>query len=271
MLLNVIPTDTKYSFYFECDPAEETSAVTARGLTLHNYIALLDSLVMPLEDLTKHGPLRKPEFKALEGRQEGEDELGPSQDEHHLRTGHAPNDAGVKTLTTALNEIKRVCKLNETRTPLTLDLLKDTLDIVKGSILMVWPQNLPEYDPLREILDQEVEIIHGNIDNQQRFYCVETGALFFAGKTLTAKGTHMSSFKCPPRSTLIVTPSRSQSYVPRQQEDALRADVMKYMFEREKRLKEAELNTDEDAAAETWADTRALKKQLLGSDDIRIK
>ncbi|TNJ28225.1 hypothetical protein GMRT_14377 [Giardia muris] len=271
MLLNVIPTDTKYSFYFECDPTEETASVTARGLTLHNHIALLDSLVMPLEDLIKHGPLRKPEYKALEGRQEGEDELGPNQDEHHLRTGFAPNEAGTRTLTTALEEIKRVCKLGETRTPITLDLLKDTLAIVKGSILMTWPQNLPEYDPLREILDQEDEILRGNVDNQQRYYCVETGALFFAGKTLTAKGAHMSAIKCPPRTTLIVTPSRSQSYVPRQQEDAVRADVMKYMFEREKRLKEAELNTGEDAAAEAWADTRALKKQLLGSEDIRIK
>ena len=46
---------------------------------------------------------------------------------------------------------------------------------------------------------------------------------------------------------------------------------MKFAFERQRRLKEAELKTDEDALNSQWADTEGMKRSMLGMGDVRFK
>ncbi|KAE8305991.1 hypothetical protein GL50803_0015834 [Giardia duodenalis] len=269
MLINVAPTDTKLAFYFECDKAESTEDVNNRGIRLLNSLIFLSSLVDPLEDLAKHGPLRAPEYKALTGQQEGEEPLGPSVDAYNLRTGHAPDETGKKTLTDVAAEIRRVCyTLPSQRNPVTEEVVKEAIAIAKGALMMVWPMGLPDYDPAKELLDAEEDILEGKVE-PQKYYSTETSCLFFAGSSLCSKGPAMSSIKCGANAVLKVIPSRSNTVVPRKADDEARAAMMSYMFKREKSLKEAELNTTEEVYTREWTNKNSLRNQLHGLSEIR--
>lgn len=269
MLINVTPTDTKLTFYFECNREEGTEDVNSRGIRLLNSLIFLSSLIDPLEDLAKYGPLRAPEYKALTGQQEGEEPLGPHVDAYHLRTGHAPDEAGKKTLADVAAEIRRVCHtLPSQRQPVSEETVKETIAIAKGALMMVWPMGLPEYDPAKELLDAEEDALEGKLE-PQKYYNTETSCLFFAGSSLCSKGPTMNSIKCGANAVLKMTPSRSNTIVPRKADDEARATMMSYMFKREKSLKEAELNTTEEVYTREWTNKNSLRNQLHGLSDIR--
>ena len=87
---------------------------------------------------------------------------------------------------------------------------------------------------------------NGNVTDDG-FYNIETGALFFCSKPLVLKGETLKCLNCGNEATIKTIPSKSATYAPRSSEDQNRTDLMKFAFERQRRLKEAELKTDEDA------------------------
>lgn len=272
MIINVTPTDTKVPFYFTCTTADTTEAVTRRALRLHNTLAFLYALQDPLRDLAAHGPLRRPEHKGLSEPQEGEEPFGPDVDQYRMRTGHRPEDRGVSLLLEAAQAIELLKGLPAQRMPVSDDILGEAMDTVKGSLMIVFPEGLAEYEPVRELLDQAEGCIAGTVaDSSKSYYPVEQGSVFFASRNLLSRGETMACLRCPENSTIRLVPSRSGSYAPRNSEDEARAQAMQYLFQREKSLKEAELNATDETAREEWADPKALKKELQGGRDIVFK
>jgi len=272
MLVQVTPTDTKNHFYFTCTTTDSTRAVTERALRLHNTLAFLCALQSPLRDLAEHGPLRRPEHKGLSEQQEGEEPLGPAVDQYRMRTGYPPEDRGVALILEAVQAIERLKGLHSQRQPLSEEMLEEAVDTVKGTLMIVYPQGLPEYEPARELLDELDACVEGTaVDSSKSYYPVEQGSVFFASRNLVSRGETMACLRCSETSTIRLVPSRSGSYVPRNSEDESRAQAMQYLFQREKSLKEAELNATDDTAREEWADPKALKRQLQGGRDITFK
>lgn len=271
MLISVSPADSKVSFYMEAKASDPTTDVTRLVLENLNLVMFLLALREPLADLARHGPLRRPEHKGLSEVQEGEEPFGPCVDEHMMRTGHAPDTRGKELLQQAVDAITKVCvTMAAAREPLTRAALDDALDVVKGTVMMVYPQGLAEHDAVAELIDAADDYVSGRVTTTHDYYCVDEGAVFFAGKSLVARGQDLSCLRCSDSTTIKLIPSKSQSYVPRSTDDTQRAELMRYAFEREKRSKAAELNAGDDDLTEQWADPRSLKMQLQGRGDIRF-
>ena len=57
------------------------------------------------------------------------------------------------------------------------------MEIIRGSIMIIYPQGLKKHETLREAIDLVKDYING-LYNEDNFINVESGAIFFASKPL---------------------------------------------------------------------------------------
>lgn len=223
-----------------------------------------------LGDLAKHGQLREPESRGLDEKLNDE-QIGPDQDKEKYRDGLKPNERGQELLKQCQDEIVKVTKtLPAERQPLTMKDFDTVMDIIKGTIMIIYPQGMRKTESLKEAIDQCQDYVNGTF-NDDGFFNVESGAVFFAGKTLLSRGETMKCLNCPENSTIKVIPSKSASFAPRSNQDKAQAEMMRYIFMRQTESKKAELMTEDDVYSREWADSGSLKKQLNGIGDVRFK
>ncbi|CAL6106965.1 Conserved_hypothetical protein [Hexamita inflata] len=270
MLINVTPTEIKQTFYFECTQSDSTEHVTRLALQLHNYVQYLTKMQDLLKDLSKHGQLREPESRGLDEKINNE-EFGPDQDKEKYRDGFKPNERGQELLQQCDQEITKISKTYPTtRTPIQMKDLDNIMDIIKGSIMIIYPQGLKAHESLKEAIEQKDDYVNGQY-NDDGFFNVESGTVFFANKSLTQRGETMKCLNAPESSTIKVIPSKSQSYAPRSHQDQNQAEMMRYLYTREAEKKKAELMTEDDVYSREWADGNSLKKQFHGMGDVKFK
>eukprot|EP00116_Pleurobrachia_bachei_P009894 sb/3470156/ len=112
------------------------------------------------------------------------------------RTGKAPNEAMAEVLMKTITDAKEMVsnKLTSSNKVLTLDIVRDALDRLKGAVMIVYPMKLPPYDPVQMEFENE-EDLSGTQDSylphltplpicQASLEVIEQGSLWWAGKEL---------------------------------------------------------------------------------------
>lgn len=117
------------------------------------------------------------------------------------------------------------------REPLLQQDMRNVVDIIKGTLMIIYPDHSKSHDTIFLAVDQLEDYILGKY-NDEGFINTEAGAVFFASKSLIQKGETMRCMNCNESSTIKVTPSKSANFCPRTNEDSAKYESMKYMFEK---------------------------------------
>eukprot|EP00768_Dysnectes_brevis_P004180 gnl/Dysnectes_brevis/2983_a3675_734.p1 GENE.gnl/Dysnectes_brevis/2983_a3675_734~~gnl/Dysnectes_brevis/2983_a3675_734.p1 ORF type:complete len:272 (+),score=101.30 gnl/Dysnectes_brevis/2983_a3675_734:822-1637(+) len=262
--------ENKVQFLLETTLKASSDDVTNVLITMNNSFIILQSLCNELKTLSQHGPTRDPELRSLEPT--AGEKMGPNVDEHLQRTGFPPSEQAKQTIATTITEIETAISPDraERRETINQETLDRFFELVKGTLMIAWPQGLPPYEPSRLALDGLTELLSGEVKEQGLFNTQEA-EVFFAGKTLRARGATLAGLRCPESGLVKVRPSKSSAYAPSSFGGTSQAEAMRYMFEREKRLKTAELRTGEEAFQSEWADPNRLRRQFMGMGDVKFK
>ncbi|XP_070311272.1 cilia- and flagella-associated protein 298 isoform X4 [Odocoileus virginianus] len=129
-----------------------------------------DSVVCPwdspeMEELAEHGVFLPPNMQGLTDEQIEElklkDEWGekciPSggsvfkKDDVGRRNGQAPNEKMKQVIKKTIEEAKAIIskKQVEANVCVTMEMVNDALDQLRGAVMIVYPMGLPPYDPIR--------------------------------------------------------------------------------------------------------------------------
>ncbi|KAH0576986.1 hypothetical protein SS50377_20334 [Spironucleus salmonicida] len=269
MLFNVQPVDSQNYFYFEISQTVSTEEATKTTLEMVNQLSFFISAKQLFLDLAAHGLMRSEEARGLEEIQSGEPTPGPHMDTQKYRCGHQPSEKAIELLREVAAKVDVLTQQHAQHNALSTMDFVNLLEFAKGTLIIAYPGGLA-HDPLGQLFDQFEEYKLGKF-NEANFFDVEAGAVFFANKTLISRGETLKCLNCSDNTTIKVIPSRSATYAPRGSDDQMKAEAMKYAFDRQKRLKEAELKTEDDVFSKEWADPSGMRRGFMGMGDVRFK
>ncbi|XP_062831123.1 cilia- and flagella-associated protein 298 isoform X2 [Anolis carolinensis] len=156
---------------------KETCSTSIENLTqevtkIYNGRLKVQRVCAEMESLAEHGIFLPPNMQGLTDEQIEELKLKdewagkciPSggsvfkKDEIGRRNGHAPNEKMKQVLKATVEEAKALIskKQIQANVCVTIDMVKDALDQLRGAVMIVYPMGLPPYDPIRmEFEDKE--------------------------------------------------------------------------------------------------------------------
>uniref|UniRef100_A0A8C5PI42 Cilia and flagella associated protein 298 n=1 Tax=Leptobrachium leishanense TaxID=445787 RepID=A0A8C5PI42_9ANUR len=253
---------------------------------IYNGRLKVDRLCADIEELAEHGITMPPNMQGLTDEQitelklkdEWEDECVPSggsvfkKDEMGRRNGHAPNANMKNVLQKTIEEAKALLskKQLEANVCLTMEMVKDALDPLRGAVMIVYPMGLPPHDPIRmEFEDKEDlsgtqagKLVIGEADAQ----------LWWAGKELQ-RSSKLSDFVGKNEKTKIIVKLQKRGHGAPSRESVVSEEekkkMMMYYHKRQEDLKKLEEDEDLSYLNSDWSDSHSLKRQFQGVKDIK--
>lgn len=166
----------KEGFLFETPAASEVSETVRQLVIAHNLRLKVNRLAEAAGQLALYGPMKLPEQQGLDDStallEEYDVKTGKynhvtpvhganyRQDPHERRTGDAPSDemAAVINRTVedalALTSDKNVALKRKT----VVSELEEAINNVRGAVMIVYPMGLPDYDHVRQILEEREDL-----------------------------------------------------------------------------------------------------------------
>jgi hypothetical protein len=148
----------------------------------------------------------------------------------------------------------------------------DAFGLVRGAVVIAYPEGLPSHDPVMEALDDNEEL-EGQAAKE--VLSVEQAVLWWAGKQLDNAKTLGDYVGRNEKSKVVVKVAKKGSGPPVREsavDEKTQREMMAYYYkkqeEQKKMLEEAEDETPTRDAP--WADPSALKKAFTGVNNLRI-
>ncbi|XP_028840497.1 cilia- and flagella-associated protein 298 isoform X2 [Denticeps clupeoides] len=147
-------------------------ALVAQVTAIYNGRLKVDRICSEMAELVDHGIMLPPNMQGLTDdqiselklRDEWEGKCVPSggatfqRDEMGRRNGHAPNEKMKDVLKKTMQEAKALISKKQVQANVcvTLEMVKEALDQLRGAVMIVYPMGLPPHDPIRmEFEDKE--------------------------------------------------------------------------------------------------------------------
>lgn len=143
------------------------------------------------------------------------------------------------------------------------------MDRVRGAIMIAYPAGLPEWDVVREILEDRQEI--AGTQASQEVYDPETSSMWWAGKQLF-RDKKLADFVGKNDKTKIVAkltkkgsgaPARESAITPDMQKD-----LMSYYYKKQEELKKIDADDEDAYLNSAWANPRGMKQAFSGIGDV---
>ncbi|KAM4045854.1 cilia- and flagella-associated protein 298 isoform 2-T2 [Anomaloglossus baeobatrachus] len=254
--------------------------------SIYNGRLKVSRICAEMEELSEHGTTLPPNMQGLTDEQieelklkdEWETKCVPSggsvfkKDEIGRRNGHAPNENMKKVLQKTMEEAKALIskKQAEANVCVTMDLVKDALDQLRGAVMIVYPMGLPPHDPIR----MEFENIEDLSGTQAGQMVIEEPAaqLWWAGKELLRK-QKLADYVGKNEKTKIIVKIQKKGHGAPAREPVIseeeQRNMMMYYHRRQEELKKLEEDEDISYLNADWADSSSLKRQFQGVKDIK--
>ncbi|XP_042856020.1 cilia- and flagella-associated protein 298-like isoform X3 [Penaeus japonicus] len=259
-----------------------------RIVMIHNGRLKVNRICSAMEMLAEHGISLPPEMHGLTEDQIEElklkDEFSEScvpsggfsenKDPCGRRNGCRPTEKMQEVLQKTIAEAKGIIskELVKSNTCLTEQHICDAIDILRGAIMIVYPMNLPPYDPIREEFENREEL-KGTQDLKMVLDAPMT-QLWFAGKEMLCGKKLLDYIGKNEKSKVIVKIQRRGQGAPSREPMLSEEDRKKLMmaeFHRREELKKLEEEDDDSYLNSPWADNRQLQKSFQGLSNISWK
>jgi len=265
-------------FIMEAKTDETVDAVTTMAAELHNTRLRVDRLVGGIRELVKYGPMKPPEKHGMTDEQInalGTDKKEvPGADPLGIREGKAPDERVQGTLL-KVAEAAEAAISNEhakRRTPLDFDKIKEHLMEIKGAVMMAYPMGLPEWDSVKQALD-DTEDLAGR-EESKYVLDPETCVMWFAGKKM-ARDQLMNKYvgrneKCTVKAKLTQKSGSAPQREPAVDEETQKK-MMAHWHKKQEEQKNLEENNEDVYLNSAWANPKAMKNQINGIGSVRFR
>ncbi|KAK3263720.1 hypothetical protein CYMTET_27494 [Cymbomonas tetramitiformis] len=264
-------------FLFETTVEASVEATITEMVNVHNTRLRIHRLKLEGEELAEYGPMKQPDQQGIDEFSETPVEKGPyyKQDPTGRRTGNAAAPEAVVTLRKTLADADSAAHKSwvEKKKPLKQQELLEQIDLIRGAVMICFPMGLPEWDHVREAIEDNEELEGSNLGLS--VLDVDSAQLWWAGKEMM-RGNKLAVHVGKNEKTKIICKLQKKGAGAPQREPVVDAETQKQMmsfyYKKQEEQKRLEENTEDDYTNSAWASSNSLKKHFAGvSGDIKIR
>uniref|UniRef100_A0A8C6SQJ4 Cilia and flagella associated protein 298 n=1 Tax=Neogobius melanostomus TaxID=47308 RepID=A0A8C6SQJ4_9GOBI len=276
--------ESQFLFNTTVDAPLET--VIQQITAIYNRRLKVERICAEITELADHGITLPPNMQGLTEEQivelklidEWEEKCVPSggpvlrKDEIGRRNGQAPNDKMKEVLMKTADEAKALIskKQAQANVCVTMDMVKDALDQLRGAVMIVYPMGLPPHDPIRMELEDREDL--SETQASLRVISEEECQLWWAAKEMQ-RGKKLQDYIGKNEKTKLVVKIQKKGQGAPAREPLITEEQHKQMMlhyhrrqEERKKLEEAD---DDSYLDSDWSDRQALKRQFQGLTNIK--
>ncbi|KAM6907465.1 cilia- and flagella-associated protein 298 [Xenentodon cancila] len=273
-------------FLFNATVDEPVDTVIQQMTAIYNGRLKVERICLEIPELAEHGISLPPNMQGLTEEQidelklkdEWEDRCTPSggtvfrKDEIGRRNGHAPNDKMKEVLMRTVEEAKALVSKKQVQANVcvTMEMVKDALDQLRGAVMIVYPMGLPPHDPIRMEFDGQ-ENLSGTQASLQ-VISEDECQLWWAAKEMQ-RGKKLQDYIGKNEKTkLVVKIQKTGQGAPAREPlitDEQQKQMMMHYYRRQEELKKLEEEDDDSYLDSEWSDRQALKRQFQGLTNIK--
>ncbi|KAI5099842.1 UPF0769 protein C21orf59-like [Silurus meridionalis] len=253
---------------------------------IYNGRLKVDRICSEIPELADHGITLPPNMQGLTDEQitdlklrdEWEDKCVPSggaefkKDEIGRRNGHAPSEKMKNVLMKTAEEAKALISKKQVQANVcvTMDMVKEALDQLRGAVMIVYPMGLPPHDPIRMELENEEDLAGTQASLQ---VIPEKEAQFWWAAKELRRDKKLQDYigKNEKTKILVKIQKRGQGAPAREplvsEEEQKR--MMMHYYRRQEELKKLSEADDDLYSQPELSDRQALKRQFQGLTNIK--
>ncbi|XP_076876290.1 cilia- and flagella-associated protein 298 [Brachyhypopomus gauderio] len=261
-------------------------SLTQQVAQIYNGRLKVDRVCSEIPELADHGITLPPNMQGLTEDQitdlklkdEWEDKCIPSggaefrKDEIGRRNGHAPNDKMKDVLKKTMEEAKALISKKQVlaNVCVTMDMVKEALDQLRGAVMIVYPMGLPPHDPIRAELENQEDL--SGTQASLQVIPEEEAQLWWAAKEMQ-RGKKLRDYIGKNEKTKIVVKLQKRGQGAPSREPVVSEEEHKQMmlhyYRRQEELKKLNEMDDDSYLQSEWADRQTLKRQFQGLTNIK--
>ncbi|XP_022089950.1 UPF0769 protein C21orf59 homolog isoform X2 [Acanthaster planci] len=253
---------------------------------IYNGRLKIGRLCQEMKELSEHGISLPPNMQGLTEEQieelklkdEWEAKCVPSggaifsKDPIGRRNGYACNEKMKEVISKTISEAtKAVSKdLVKSNMYLTEQTVKDSLDQLRGAVMIVYPMGLPPHDPIRMEFENKEELAgtQASLDVLEE----ANACLWFSGKEMQ-RGKKLLDIVGKNEKTKIIVKIQKKGQGAPGREPVFSQDeqkeMMAYAYRKQEEMKKLETEMDDSHLGAEWADPNSLKRQFHGLRDVK--
>ncbi|XP_058116325.1 cilia- and flagella-associated protein 298 [Anopheles ziemanni] len=288
MVLLHVKRGEESQFLYGTTTAVRVKQLAYELITIYNGRLKVSRVCSEIEELAKHGTMLPPDMLGLTDEQveelhlvdEWADTCIPSggwrfnRDPVGRRNGHQPQPKMGEVLAQAVEDAKTMIskKLVNENKLLSQRNVQEALDLLRGAVTIVYPMQLPPHDPIRMEFSNTEDLT----GTQASLEVIEPSKaqLWFAGKLMLNDKLLGEIVGQNEKTKLIVKLAKLNEGAPGREpvitEDA-RKQMMMHAYRRQEELKKLEQDDDDQYLDSAWSDSRSLKRQVHGLEDVKFK
>ncbi|MBN3275615.1 CF298 protein, partial [Polyodon spathula] len=189
-----------------------------------------------------------------------------------LSSLEAPNEKMKQVLLKTVEQAKSLISKKQVQANecVTLGMVKEALDQLRGAVMIVYPMGLPPHDPIRLEFEDREDL--SGTQAALQLIADSEAQLWWAAKELH-RGKKLTEYVGKNEKTKIIVkiqkrgqgaPAREPVISPEEQKQ-----MMMYYSRRQEELKKLQKADDDSYFDSEWADRHSLKKQFQGLGDIK--
>lgn len=273
-------------FLFQTTVDVQIQTLTQQVSGIYNGRLKVDRICSEMSELADHGISLPPNMQGLTDDQiielklqdEWQERCIPSggaefrKDEIGRRNGHAPNEKMKDVLKKTMEEAKALISKKQVQANvcLTMDMVQEALDQLRGAVMIVYPMGLPPHDPIRMEFENQEDLAGTQASLQ--VIPDEEAQLWWASKELQ-KDKKLQDYIGKNEKTKIVVKIQKRGQGAPAREPLVGEDEQKKMmmhyYRRQEELKKLEEADDDTYLQSEWSDRQALKRQFQGLTNIK--
>ncbi|TPX72765.1 hypothetical protein SpCBS45565_g00158 [Spizellomyces sp. 'palustris'] len=278
-------------FLFEAPAVTPLSDLVPQLAKLYNYRLRLERLIDATEDLVEYG-LMKPENE--QGYDEEQlEQLTKNKEtsaKHEIvkdgvkillnpdptgrRTGEAPNEEIAQVVRKTLTNAKSCLSpdLIKSNKCLTEEILDEALHNIRGAITIAWPMGLPEWEPVKDILDDKEDLT--GTQASKEVIDPASASIWWAAKELQ-RDKKLLDYVGRNDKTKIIAKIQKKGQGPPLREAPMTEEVQKqmmaYYYRKQEENKKLVENDEDDYLHSPWANPKHLKSTFNGVGNVSWK
>ncbi|XP_020783218.1 cilia- and flagella-associated protein 298-like [Boleophthalmus pectinirostris] len=276
--------ESQFLFNTSVDAPLET--IIHQVTSIYNGRLKVERICAEIAELADHGITLPPNMQGLTEDQivelklidEWEEKCVPSggpvlrQDEIGKRNGQAPNEKMKEVLMKTVDEAKTLIskKQIQANVCVTMDMVKEALDQLRGAVMIVYPMGLPPHDPIRMEMEDREDL--SGTQASLQVVPEEDCQLWWAAKEMQ-RGKKLQDYIGKNEKTKIFVKIQKKGQGAPAREPLITEEQHKQMMmhyhRRQEELKKLEEADDDSYLDSDWSDRQALKRQIQGLTNIK--
>jgi len=286
MVLLHVKRSEKESWLYEVPAATDVETVVTDLVKVHNLRLKVNRLTHAAGELALYGPMKLPEQQGLDDETPLLEDYDVAdgttkqrvvqhganyrQDPSEKRTGDAPSDELAAVITRTVEDAKALVSENmvKMKKPLSGKALEDAISNIRGAVIIVYPMGLPDYDDVRQILEERE-----SLEGANALEAFEPGkaALWCFSKELQQEKL-LSDYVGKNDKTKVVAKLQKKGASAPVREPVVSEDEQKAMIafyhKKEEEMKKLALEDEDSYMNSAWANPKSLKNAFTGVGEV---